>query len=63
MYRSPVVDDLSAFVISGRVKSHLHEPPQYETSVRTPAQGIQDGVDAEQLGFRRVFLAERAELK
>jgi 5,10-methylenetetrahydromethanopterin reductase len=63
MSLSPVVDDLSAFVISGRVKSHLHEPPQYETSVRTPAQGIQDGVDAEQLGFRRVFLAERAELK
>lgn len=59
----PVVDDLSAFVISGRVKSHLPDDPGFETSVRTPAQGVQDGVDAEQLGFRRVFLAERPELK
>ena len=59
----PVSEDLSAFVISGRVKSHPAENPMYETSVRTPAQGVQDGVDAEQYGFRRVFLAERAELK
>jgi probable F420-dependent oxidoreductase len=58
-----VVDDLSAFVISGRVKSRLPAEPGFETSVRTPAQGVQDGVDAELLGFRRVFLAERPELK
>jgi 5,10-methylenetetrahydromethanopterin reductase len=58
-----IAEDLSAFVISGRVKSHLPAQMQYETSVRTPAQGILDGVDAERLGFRRVFLAERPELK
>jgi 5,10-methylenetetrahydromethanopterin reductase len=58
-----LVDDLSAFVISGRVKSHLHGSPAYETSERTPAQGVDDGVQAERLGFRRVFLAERPELK
>jgi len=33
-----VVEDLSAFVISGRVKSHLHGDPEHETSERTPAQ-------------------------
>ncbi|TAM70249.1 MAG: TIGR03857 family LLM class F420-dependent oxidoreductase [Mycobacterium sp.] len=60
---SAVAQDLSAFVISGRVKSHLPDEVRYETSVRTPAQGISDGVDAERLGFRRVFLAERPELK
>jgi probable F420-dependent oxidoreductase len=58
-----VTDDLSAFVISGRVKSHRPPDVKHETSVRTPAQGVQDGVTAEQLGFRRVFLAERPELK
>jgi probable F420-dependent oxidoreductase len=57
------VDDLSAFVVSGRLKSHLPPNVAFETSVRTPAQGIQDGVDAERAGFRRVFLAERPELK
>jgi len=59
----PVVDDLSAFVVSGRLKSHVPDEAEYETSVRTPAQGLQDGVDAERIGFRRVFLAERPELK
>jgi 5,10-methylenetetrahydromethanopterin reductase len=58
-----VVEDLSAFVISGRVKSHLHGDPEHETSERTPAQGIADGVEAERLGFARVWLAERPELK
>lgn len=55
--------DLSAFVVSGRLKSHLPPDVPWETTVRTPAQGIQDGVDAEEAGFRRVFLAERPELK
>ena len=49
-----VVEDLSAFVISGRVKSHLHGDPEHETSERTPAQGVADGVEAERLGFARV---------
>ena len=50
-------------MISGRVKSHLHGDPEHETSERTPAQGIADGVEAERLGFARVWLAERPELK
>jgi 5,10-methylenetetrahydromethanopterin reductase len=57
------LSDLSAFVISGRVKSHLAEAPEFETSVRTPAQGLADAVEAENLGYRRVFIAERPELK
>ena len=28
-----------------------------------PAEGIQDGVDAERLGFRRVWLSERYDIK
>jgi len=57
-----VVDDLSAWIISGAVKS---EQPgtDYETDGRTPAQGVQDGMDAERLGFRRVFLSERWDIK
>jgi probable F420-dependent oxidoreductase len=58
-----MLEDLSAFVISGRVKSQLHGAPDHDTSERTPAQGIEDGVEAEALGFRRVWLAERPELK
>jgi probable F420-dependent oxidoreductase len=56
-----VVEDLSAFIISGRVKAHA--AGEYETSARTPAQGILDGVEAERLGFRRIFLSERWNLK
>lgn len=58
-----VADDLSAFAICGRVKSHLEPNQANETDVRTPAQGVQDGVDAERLGFKRVFIAERVDLK
>jgi 5,10-methylenetetrahydromethanopterin reductase len=58
-----VADDLSCFVIPGRVKSHLPEAPVFETSVRTPAQAIEDGVEAERLGFRRVWIADRPDLK
>lgn len=57
----PVVDDLSAFVIAGRVKSK--PSADSETAARTPAQGVADGVDAEQLGFRRIFLSERWNMK
>lgn len=59
----PPMEDLSAFVISGRVKSHLTEAPEFETSVRTPRQGLDDAVEAERLGYRRVLIAERPELK
>lgn len=57
----PLVDDLSAFIIAGRVKAR--PASGYETAARTPAQGIADGVQAEQLGFRRIFLSERWNLK
>ncbi|MDB5976852.1 MAG: hypothetical protein JWR07_3612 [Nevskia sp.] len=57
----PVVDDFSAFIIAGRVKAQ--SSPDSETAARTPVQGVQDGVQAEQLGFRRVFLSERWNMK
>lgn len=34
-----------------------------ETGARTPAEGIEDGVSADRLGFHRVFLSERWNLK
>ncbi len=59
---APVTDDFSAFIIAGAVSG---DPAKFEreTEGRTPAQGIQDGVDAERLGFRRVFLSERWDIK
>lgn len=44
-----MIDDLSAFLLTGRTK--------------TPAQALTDGVEAERLGLRRVFLSERYDLK
>lgn len=58
----PVADDMSAFVIAGAVTSQ-QEDTDFDTVSRTPAQGIQDGVDAERLGFRRVWLSERIDIK
>ncbi|CDO90334.1 LLM class F420-dependent oxidoreductase [Mycobacterium triplex] len=57
-----VVDDLSAYVISGAVGA-VQGDVDYESDVRTPAQGIQDAVEAERLGFRAVFLSERWDIK
>jgi len=59
---APVAEDFSAYIIAGAVSS---DPDKFarETEGRTPAQGIQDGVDAEQLGFRRVLISERWDLK
>lgn len=59
---APVAEDMSAFVIAGAVTSQQQES-EYETVSRTPAQGIQDGVDAERLGFRRIWLSERIDIK
>src|SRR5262249_30568893 len=57
-----VLDDLSAYVIGGRV-SLACDDGGYESDCRTPAQGILDGIEAERIGFRRVFLSERWNLK
>src|ERR1700757_3117393 len=59
---APVVETLSAYVIAGAVSSQ-HANAEHETSSRTPAQGIQDGVDAERIGFRRIWLSERLDIK
>jgi 5,10-methylenetetrahydromethanopterin reductase len=58
----PVVEDWSGWVISGRVRSHRGDNG-YATAVRTPAEGLQDCVDAEAIGYRRVYLSERLNLK
>jgi 5,10-methylenetetrahydromethanopterin reductase len=57
------LSDLSAYVIGGRVVPEVRPGGRYETDARTPAQGVEDGVDAERIGFRRVFLSERWNLK
>ncbi|MGV0795451.1 TIGR03857 family LLM class F420-dependent oxidoreductase [Mycolicibacterium elephantis] len=58
---------LSAYLISGRVVSHPpSNPPDTvttETSARTVVKGIDDGVEAESLGFANVYLSERWNLK
>jgi 5,10-methylenetetrahydromethanopterin reductase len=59
---APVTEDFSAFIIAGAVSSDASQFER-ETEGRTPAQGIEDGVDAERLGFRRVFISERWDLK
>jgi probable F420-dependent oxidoreductase len=59
---APVVDSLSAYVIAGAVSSE-HVDGEHQTTSRTPAQGIQDGVDAERIGFRRIWLSERLDIK
>jgi probable F420-dependent oxidoreductase len=58
----PALDDLSAYVISGRVVPRARAS-RYDTDARSVAEGIQDGVDAENLGFHRVFISERWNLK
>jgi probable F420-dependent oxidoreductase len=58
----PRIDDLSAYVISGRVLARPRAT-RYVTDSRSVAEGIQDGIDAENIGFHRVFLSERWNLK
>ena len=59
---APVAEDMSAFIIAGAVASKQQDT-EYETVSRTPAQGIQDGVDAERIGYRRVWISERIDIK
>jgi probable F420-dependent oxidoreductase len=59
---APVCEDFSVYVIAGAVSADASRFAR-ETEGRTPAQGIQDGVDAERLGFRRVLISERWDLK
>jgi len=59
---APVVEDMSAYIIAGAVTSQ-NEESEWETVSRTPAQGIEDGVEAERLGFRGVWLSERIDIK
>ncbi|MEA2675472.1 MAG: hypothetical protein QOI92_2664 [Chloroflexota bacterium] len=59
---APVLEDMSAWIIAGQVTSQPRES-DYESAYRTPAQGIEDGVEAERLGIRRVFLSERWNFK
>jgi probable F420-dependent oxidoreductase len=54
--------DLSAYVISGAV-SAARRDRRFETESRTVAEGIEDGVEAERLGFHRAFLSERYDIK
>lgn len=56
-----MIEDLSTFVIAGRVQARAGT--ESETASRTPRQGVLDGARAEQIGFRRVFLSERWNLK
>ncbi|OBH11045.1 LLM class F420-dependent oxidoreductase [Mycobacterium sp. E1747] len=61
--RPSPVDDLSAYLIAGRVVSHVPDNSTDDTGARTVAQGIDDGVEAERLGFANVYLSERWNLK
>jgi hypothetical protein len=53
----PVVEDLGSYLLTGRVTAT--ERPGY-THV---GRGIDDAIEAERLGFRRVWLSERYDLK
>lgn len=55
-------EDVSTFVIAGQVVP-APRAAEHESTYRTPAQGIDDAVEAERLGFRRVFLSERWNIK
>lgn len=54
--------DLSAYLISGAVGAH-RLPRHFDTERRTVAEGLDDGVEADRLGFHRVFLSERYDIK
>jgi probable F420-dependent oxidoreductase len=54
--------ELSTYVVSGAVSAHRGDR-RFVTESRTVAEGIEDGVDAERLGFHRAFLSERYDIK
>lgn len=58
-----IAEDLSAYLIAGRVASRAPAAASTETEVRSVRQGIDDGAEAERLGFGNVFLSERWNLK
>ncbi|TVX99229.1 TIGR03857 family LLM class F420-dependent oxidoreductase [Mycolicibacterium porcinum] len=53
---------LSAYLISGAVCAE-RRPRRFDTEQRTVAEGIEDGIDADALGFHRVFVSERYDIK
>jgi probable F420-dependent oxidoreductase len=57
------LEDLSAYVISGAVKARPLAERRFESDSRTPAEGIEDAVQAERLGFGRVWVSERYDIK
>ena len=57
---NPVIEDLSAWVAAGRVRS-VDQPDG--SSNRSARQGIDDVVEAEAIGFRRAIVSERYNLK
>jgi 5,10-methylenetetrahydromethanopterin reductase len=59
---APVIDDLSAYIISGAVAAEQKDV-EFESDSRTPLQGIHDAVEAERIGFRAVWLSERWDIK
>jgi probable F420-dependent oxidoreductase len=54
--------ELSTYLISGAVTAHPKDR-RFVTESRTVSEGIQDGLDAERLGFHRAFLSERYDIK
>jgi len=57
---APVVEDMSTYLICGRM---LSKPPKDPRTGRSVAQGIEDARLAERLGFRRAFLSARLDIK
>jgi probable F420-dependent oxidoreductase len=53
---------MSAWIIAGAVASK-QEGPEFDTVARTPAQGIDDAVAAEKLGYKGVWISERIDIK
>lgn len=53
---------LSTYLISGAVTAYPKDR-RFVTESRTVSEGIQDGLDAERLGFYRAFLSERYDIK
>ncbi len=63
LLRVNAVEDLSAYAISGAVKASPPAGRRFPSECRTPAEGIADGIEAERLGFSRVWVSERYDIK